>query len=137
MRLSAGRVRALRLRSQRLIGDHTPGSGKIAQLVRVVAGIQAQDASAAERGVWARGAGLTAAQLKSARVERRSIVRSWMMRGTLHLIDSQTLPLCQAAFGIRFIRTSKSRYRQLGLTEPVMEQAVSTIERRLAEHGPL
>ncbi len=135
--LDAGQLRQLRLRSQQLLGDRPNQPGQIGGLVDRVGGIQAQDVSAAERGIWARTAGLTAAQLEAQRVNRRSIVRTWAMRGTLHLLPRRMLAPALAAFGLRFIRTAKSRYKQLGLTEPVMQRAVEVIDRSLAELGPL
>jgi len=53
----------------------------MAGLLRAVGGLQAQDAGAAALGVRARSTGPTAAQVERARVESRTIVRTWAMRG--------------------------------------------------------
>lgn len=91
----------------------------------------------AQRGLWARSAGSTADEVERARVEHRSIVRTWAMRGTLHLLSRDFLAPLHSAFGLRFIRTSKSRYRQLGLSEQIMERAVAAIAEMLAKHGDM
>lgn len=109
----------------------------LAGLVERVGGIQAQDAAAAARAVWARSEGRTAVELERELVERRTVVRTWAMRGTLHLLPRQRVAPLISLFGLRFIRTSKSRYKQLGLTEAVMEQAVEAIDQALAARGPL
>lgn len=127
----------LRLRSQHLVGDRTTEPEQVGTLVERIGGIQAQDSSAAERGIWARTSELTAARLEQERVEGRSFVRTWAMRGTLHLMPRSMLAASLSAFGLRFIRTTKSRYKQLGLTEPVMDQAVELIDMVLSERGPL
>src|SRR5919202_160971 len=87
--LSADQVRRLCLRAQRL--DPRPAAAGVAQVVREVCGVQAQDPAAAALAVRARGAGLTAAGVERARVEERSVVRTWCMRGTLHLVATEDL----------------------------------------------
>ncbi len=91
----------------------------------------------AQRGLWARSAGSTADDVERARVEQRSIVRTWAMRGTLHLLSRDSLSPLYSAFGLRFIRTSKSRYRQLGLSEQIMERAVAAIAAMLTKRGAM
>ena len=58
-------------------------------VVRLVAGLQAQDAPAAALGVRARLAGVTASAVERARFEERSVARIWCMRGTLHLVPAE------------------------------------------------
>lgn len=137
MKLRAEQARALRLRAQCLQAGLPCRTAELADLVDRVGGIQAQDATAAERGVWTRSEGRTAVELERELVERRAIVRIWAMRGTLHLLPRQRLAPVLSLFGLRFIRTSKRRYQQLGLTESVMEQAVEAIDQALAARGPL
>lgn len=66
------------------------------QLVRVtgrVGGIQAQLLSAAELALWARVAGLRPNDLDDALWKRRTLVKAWCMRRTLHLLPARELPL--------------------------------------------
>src|SRR6476620_9471601 len=60
-------------------------------------GIQAQVMSAAELALWARVDGLIREDVQSARWEDRTLVKTWAMRGTLHLLAASELPLYVAA----------------------------------------
>lgn len=62
-----------------------------------VCGVQAQVPSAAELAVWARVAGVRPTDVREALWERRSLVRTWAMRGTLHLLPARDLPAYVAA----------------------------------------
>ncbi|MCT2587225.1 winged helix DNA-binding domain-containing protein [Actinophytocola sp. S1-96] len=53
-------------------------------MVRRVVGLQAQDVRANRLGVWGRSSGLTAGNVGAA-VQSRCVVRTWAMRGTLHI----------------------------------------------------
>src|SRR5207253_4388703 len=75
-----------RLRAQRLAPRHGDG---VAGLVRALCGVQAQDPTAAALAVRARTLGLRAAEIERARAGERSIVRTWVMRGTLHLVAAE------------------------------------------------
>src|SRR5579871_4124802 len=84
--LSDEQVRWLRLRAQRLT---SPPATAVAGIVRALCGLQAQDAPAAMLGVRVRSAGLLAANVERARIDERSVVRTWAMRGTLHLLATE------------------------------------------------
>lgn len=60
-------------------------------------GIHAQVMSAAELGLGARTDGLTPQDVQSALWENRTLVKTWAMRGTLHLLAAEDLPLHAAA----------------------------------------
>jgi hypothetical protein len=60
-------------------------------------GIQAQVMSAAELALGARVDGLAPADVQTALWQERALVKTWAMRGTLHLIAAQDLPLYVAA----------------------------------------
>src|ERR671937_1890458 len=60
-------------------------------------GIQAQVMSAAELALGARVDGLTPQDVQSALWQERTLVKTWAMRGTLHLISASDLPLYVAA----------------------------------------
>ena len=84
--LSDDQTRFLRLRAQRLAPQPGVAVGDVAGVVQALCGLQAQDAPAAALGVRVRSAGLVAADVERARVEERSVVRTWGPRGTLHLL---------------------------------------------------
>src|SRR4051794_21993464 len=82
-------ARGLLVRAQRLAGPEREGPATVADVTRLVAGLQAQDAGAAALGVRARLAGATLTQVNQARFEDRTVARIWCMRGTLHLVPAE------------------------------------------------
>ncbi|WP_405009150.1 DNA glycosylase AlkZ-like family protein [Kitasatospora sp. NBC_01539] len=79
-------VRGLRARAPALADGVREASAEA--VVRRVFAIQAQDAMAADLGIRVRGRNITAAGIRAAYEDDRSIVRGWFMRGTLHAIPS-------------------------------------------------
>jgi hypothetical protein len=109
----------------------------VAAIVHAVGGVQAQDEHAAALGIRARGEGITAGDIDRARVHDRSIVRTWCMRGTLHVIPADLLPAMLAVFGPVHVRRGRRRLAQLGLDEEASRHATEAIRRALARQGPL
>ncbi len=62
-------------------------------------GIQAQVMSAAELALCTRVDGLSPAEVKAALWQEHTLVKTWAMRGTLHLLTTRALPLYVAARG--------------------------------------
>jgi hypothetical protein len=60
-------------------------------------GLHAQVQSSAELQAWARIEGVAAEDIREALWERRTLVRTWAMRGTLHVLTADDLPLYVAA----------------------------------------
>jgi hypothetical protein len=89
----------LRLRTQHLYPRVLQASGSVAELVKDLCSLQAQDAFAAVLAVWVRSNDLVADQVEQARVQERSIVRTWCMRGTLHLLATEDLGWLLPLFG--------------------------------------
>ncbi|WP_346009618.1 crosslink repair DNA glycosylase YcaQ family protein [Streptomyces sp. SID1328] len=79
-------VLRLRACAQALTGGAREDSAEA--VVRRVFAIQAQDATAADLGIRVRGRDITAQAIRTAYEKKRSIVRGWYMRGTLHTIPS-------------------------------------------------
>src|SRR6266566_2791927 len=135
--LSGDQVRLLRLRAQRL----TPRSGDtisdVALLVKELCGIQAQDARAATLALRVRSAGLVAADVERARVQERTIIRTWGQRGTLHLLETKDLGWLLPLFGPVFIAGSRRRRAELGLDEDTCSRGMRIIRDVLASQGPL
>jgi hypothetical protein len=88
-------------------------------------------------GVWVRADSLVASQVEDARLHERSIVRTWCMRGTLHLLATEDFGWLMPLLGPVFVRKSRRRYAQLGLTEEVCTKATRAIGGILGEQGPL
>src|SRR3954453_20853217 len=66
----------------------SPRCDGVADVVRRVCGIQAQDAAAARLSVRARSVGLVARDVDSC----GEVVRTWAWRGTLHLLLREDVP---------------------------------------------
>jgi hypothetical protein len=59
------------------------------------------------------------------------------MRGTIHLLAADDLGWLLALLGPVFVRNSRRRYAELGLTEAICQRAVDAIGDILSEQGPL
>jgi hypothetical protein len=132
--LTGDDVRRLRLAAQRL---HRPGRSSATELVRHLTGVQAQVLSAAALALRARTEGLTSERVAEARVHDRSIVLTWAMRGTLHLITAEDYGwLVPLVLGPR-VPHAHRRLREEGVTAAQSDVAVRSIERMLERNGPL
>jgi hypothetical protein len=74
----------------------------LAEVVRDVCGIHAQVMGSAELAISARVEGITQEDVRAELWDQRSLVKTWTMRGTLHLHPADDLPLWAAA--IRAVR---------------------------------
>jgi hypothetical protein len=99
--------------------------------------IQGQDPRGARLAVRARTAGLTAADVDRALSEDRSLLITWLNRGTLHLVRSEDYPWLHALTTPPLLTGNATRLRQEGVSENAAERGVKTVERALAEEGPL
>src|SRR3954452_20937939 len=104
-------ARGMLAAAQRLAG--APRSG-VVETVRAVGALQAQDARAAELGIRARRPGSTLAEVRAARFEDRSVARTWVMRGTLHLIPAEDARWMVELLGPVGLRKSARRIAELG-----------------------
>ncbi|HET8778888.1 MAG TPA: winged helix DNA-binding domain-containing protein [Agromyces sp.] len=121
------RVRAARLESHGFRG----GLNGIGDAVRRLAAVQAQDFTAAKWVVGSRVPGSVAADVDAA-LESREIVRSWPLRGTLHLLPSEHLRAILAITGPREVQRSALRRRQLELDDATYTSARAIAEAELA-----
>jgi DNA glycosylase AlkZ-like len=86
--------------------------------------------------VRARTGGLTALDVERALGEGELLV-TWLNRGTLHLVRSEDYPWLQALTTPPLLTSSARRLRQEGVSEAEAERALATIERAVADEGPL
>jgi Winged helix DNA-binding domain len=126
-------VTAERCAAQLLCGDPADSAEEVAR--RLLA-IQAQDPRGARLAVRARSAGLSAVDVDSA-LMRRSLVVTWLNRGTLHLVRAEDYwwlhPLTTPQ-----LRTGNSRrLAQEGVPPDDAERAVAAVRDALAADGPL
>jgi len=119
-------VLAWRLRRQHLAA-RAPRDAAL-RVVREVAGLHAQLTSSAELTLWARVEGLEPGAVERALWETRTLVKTWAMRGTLHLLAADELGLWVAAqSALRPRYEVPSWLRHHGLTREQAEAMVAAI----------
>ncbi|MFN8584011.1 MAG: winged helix DNA-binding domain-containing protein [Dehalococcoidia bacterium] len=118
-------------------GFATASPRRFLDVVRSSSGLQAQDATAGTLSARPRTRGLTEADVRRARFEERSVVRTWAMRGTLHFLPAEDLGWLLPLLGPNAIARDRTRLMQLGLDADAVERGVTVIRDALASHGPL
>ena len=98
-----------------------------------ICGLHAQVMSSAELALWARVEGLPRDAVRQALWEERTLVKTWAMRGTLHLLPTAELPMWYGALGAsrRYRRPAIWR-RLLGITLEEADRLTETIGKALA-----
>lgn len=133
--MAAGKtIVAERITAQGLAGE--PARDPVAVAERLLA-VQGQDPRGARLAIRARSAGVTAADVDRALSEDRSLLITWLNRGTLHLVASEDYGWLHALTTPPLLTSSARRLRQEGVSADAAERGVETIERALAEEGPL
>ena len=99
-------------------------------------GIQAQVMSAAELAVCARVKGLSPQDVKAALFQDHTPVRTWAMRGTLHLLAASELPVYVAARDWQHTESWSNYFAEFGLSRAQQEAFLLAIPYVL-EQGPL
>ena len=127
---------ATRLTAQLLAGE--PARDPVAVAERLLA-VQGQDPRGARLAVRVRtlGSGTTAADVDHALTDDRSLVISWLNRGTLHLVRREDWPWLHALTTPPLRAGSARRLAQEGVPPADAERAVAAVERALADEGPL
>jgi hypothetical protein len=123
-----------RLTAQLLAGP--PARDPVAVAERLLA-VQAQDPRGFRLAVRARTTGLSAADVDRALSEDRSLVVTWLGRGTLHLVRHDDYPWLQALLAPRRLRPTIRRLGDEGIAEAQADRGVDVIRRSLAAEGPL
>ena len=128
-------LRFARLRAQHLTDD-TRLDGDVASVTRAIVALQAQDFGAARHQVRVRSAGLTARDVDRAFAESRTVVRTWLMRGTLHLCAADDYRWLLDVFGPAVDKIDANRRVNLGLDDATCARGVGVLRKVLA-HGPM
>ncbi len=108
----------LRLAAQRVAAP----SGTAAEVVAWMGALQAQDLPAAMTAVALRTASGSRAGVEAA-LDAGQVVRSWPMRGTLHLVDAGDLRWMLALTTERLIARAAPRRAALGIDPPMIDRA--------------
>ena len=125
---------ARRLHAQ---GITMPLAASPADVVRHMGALQAQDYHAALWAIGLRTEAATRAQVEDA-ITRGEIVRTWPMRGTLHLLAREDVRWMVALLAPRVQAAHAARIaRDLGLDATTLATGRHVIERALAEGAPV
>jgi len=124
---------AARLTAQALAGKPLRSPEAVAE--RLLA-VQGQDPRGARLAIRARTASVSAADVDRSLTEERSLLITWLNRGTLHLVRSEDYPWLQALTTPPLRTSAKRRLRQEGVSEKDVERAVRIVEKSLADEGP-
>jgi hypothetical protein len=116
-----------RLATQRLTGAPF---ASVSSAVAWFGAVQAQDYRAALWGIGQRVRGATEAYVERA-IAERSIVRTWPMRGTIHLLAAVDVHWITRLLASRVFARSAGRHRQLGLDARTFARARAVFERAL------
>jgi hypothetical protein len=108
-------------------------AGAMLEVTARIAGLHAQVRSSAELTLWARVEGLAPDAVRRALWEERSLVKTWAMRGTLHLLPSAELPLWLAARSTRRPWESGAWQRGFGVTAEQVERLVEAVAKALED----
>ena len=126
-------VTAQRCAAQLLCGDP---AGSAEEVTARLLAVQAQDPRGARLTVRARSAGLSAADVDSA-LARRSLVVSWLNRGTLHLVRAEDYWWLHPLTTPQLKAGNARRLAQEGVPPADAERAVAAVHAALAAEGPL
>ncbi|WP_446220733.1 winged helix DNA-binding domain-containing protein [Micromonospora sp. IBHARD004] len=136
VRLTGAEALALRMTSLLLRPHPTARPDDVAGVVEWFGAMQAQDAAS---GMWSLGVrlpGRTLADVRAA-LERREALRTWPMRGTVHLVPARDARWMLAVTGVRTLAGAAARRAVLGLTEAEADRAADALGAALAGGGRL
>jgi hypothetical protein len=122
-----------RLEAQLLIGAPAGGVG---QVVDRLLAVQAQDLRAARLAIRARTNGLSAADVDH-ELEQRTLVLTWLNRGTLHLVRAQDYWWLHRLTTAQQSTGNARRLKQEGVSPGQADRGVAAITTALAGEGPM
>ena len=105
-------------------------------VVNHLGAVQSQDYLGALWGIGLRTGNDTEAEIERA-IAKRSIVRTWAMRGTLHFLAAADIYWMLDLIGPRMIARMAGRYSQLGLDEDTFKRSRGLIVKALQQNHSL
>ncbi|HEX3840232.1 MAG TPA: winged helix DNA-binding domain-containing protein [Acidimicrobiales bacterium] len=122
------------LRSQLLCGP--PARDPVAVVEGLLA-VQGQDHRGVRLAIRPRSKGLTADDVDRALTADRSLVITWLNRGTLHLVRREDYPWLHSLTTPPIATANRRRLAEEGVSSSDGERGVALIERSLAANGPM
>ncbi|MEI6408098.1 MAG: winged helix DNA-binding domain-containing protein [Bacteroidota bacterium] len=99
----------------------------LAELVGWLGAMQAQEYGQSKWAVGVRLPGCTDAMVEQALADR-SILRSWVMRGTLHTVAAADIHWMLDLLAPRLLTATVGRKKQLGLEQPMLHRSLQLLE---------
>lgn len=130
--LTWSQVHAFRLQGHHLL-NRAPKKD-LSRVVGEIGGVQAQVMSAAELQIGVR-VDCRVDDVRDALWRRKTLVKTWLMRGTLHLVPAEDLPLFTAAMQTRWMRLRNSWLKYVQLSEPEFRSLVEAIGEALDDQA--
>jgi hypothetical protein len=126
IKLTWSQVAAWRVRRHHL--DRRAPAGSMLAVAGRILGLHAQVLSCAELTAWARVEKLKREAVQRALWHDRTLVKTWAMRGTLHLLPTAEYPLWHAALAVnpRYLRP-RAWQNYFGITMAELEHLTETI----------
>src|SRR5581483_5284122 len=108
--------------------DRRAPHGSLLTVASRLCGLHAQVLSSAELTAWARVAGLERGAVSRALWQDRTLVKTWAMRGTLHLLPASELPMWHAALATspRYLRP-QAWQNYFGITMEELDQVTAAV----------
>jgi hypothetical protein len=108
-----------------------------AEVVSHILAVQSQDRRGGKLALRARSGAFAADDVERALTDERSLVITWLMRGTIHLVCPDDYPWLLALTAPTRVTAIRRRLRQEGVSEDQEAAAVAAIDRALRQDGPL
>ena len=124
---------AERLTAQQLSG---PSARSPEAVVRRLLAVQGQDPRGARLAVRSRSVGLHATDVDDTLSDRRSLLITWLNRGTLHLVSADDYWWLQPLTTPPLATANQRRLRQEGVSDAQADRGVDVITDTVLSHGP-
>lgn len=122
-------VRAWRLQQHQLL-EPAPAK-QILDVVERIAGLHAQIASSAELTLWARIDDLDKDAVQNALAGSRDLIKTWSMRGTLHLLPAREFAVWQNAQRTRTHYRKPVWFRAFGVDNDELDTIIASVRKAL------
>jgi winged helix DNA-binding protein len=126
-------VAAARLESQLLTSSSARSPEEV--VARLLA-VQAQDPRGARLSVRSRSSGLLAADVDRALTVDRTLVVTWLNRGTLHLVNAADYWWLHPLTTPQLVAANERRLRQAGVSRDATERGIASITEAITTFGP-
>lgn len=141
--ISPEQLRALRIHALRALRIHAQhlrakaSRGDMVEVVRSLCGVNAQSRPAMMLSLRSRIKGLDMTDIIKTVEKKRALVRTWAMRGTIHLLDSEDLSWIVSLLGPAIIAKGRGRRLELGLNDEILAKSLGEIPTILKDGKPL